>query len=125
MTRAFLTLLLLLPSLGQAADEAGGDPVAATFKVIAGLVLVLGLVLLLYALARRGFGGFAGQRAGRIKVVETRSLGPKRALYLVEVKGQELLLGVGSERIELLSNLGPAESETFDRTLRAQMESGP
>ncbi len=121
----FLTIFLLLPTLGQAADEAGGDPVVATFKVIAGLALVLGLVLLLYALSRRGFGGFPSARAGRIKVVESRSLGPKKALYLIEIKGRELLLGVGAERVELLSDLGPAQSEAFDRTLQAQMENRP
>ena len=73
--------------------------------MLAGLAVVLGLLYILYAVSRRGLGFLPGNKDGLIRVVEVRSLGPKRGLCLVEVRGRELLLGFGPERIECLAEL--------------------
>jgi flagellar protein FliO/FliZ len=121
--KAFLiAVFVLVPALAQASSAGAGSPTATLFKALAGLVLVLGLVLLLYALSRRGLGLMPGNRTGRIKVLEARGLGPKKALYLIEVAGQEMLIGVGSERVELVAHLGAAQQGAFDRTLGTELE---
>ncbi|WP_305045771.1 flagellar biosynthetic protein FliO [Geoalkalibacter sp.] len=123
--RVLFTLLLLAAPLNAWAQGAAASPAATLFKALAGLVLVLGLVLLLYAVSRRGLALMPGQKNGRIKILESRGLGPKKALYLVEIGGQELLLGVGAERIELLTRLEGGQSQAFDRTLRSELEIRP
>lgn len=74
------------------------------FQMLWGLLVVLGLIFLLYGLARKRFG-LGAMRPGAIKVLEMRYLMPRTALALVEVRGREFLIGVGNGRIELLSDL--------------------
>lgn len=124
MMKKVLTIVLLSPTLAWAAESGAATTTATLLKALSGLALVLGLVFLLYALSRRGLNLMPGTRNGRIKVLEMRSLGPKKGLYLVEVGGQELLLGVGAERVELLVSLGQAQPGAFDRNLRTELEKG-
>lgn len=109
-----ILLALLLAPLPALAAEAAGAPglFSAWLKLLAGLAVVLGLLYLFYALSRKGMLSFLpGTREGVIKIVEIKSLGPKKGLCLVQVRGQELLLGFGAERIDCLANLGPVRSE--------------
>ena len=127
MTRLFPLMLLLWPVPAWAADGAAGGMVAATLKLIAALAVVLGLVLLLYALGRKGTGWLPAAKGGAIRVVETRHLAPKKSLCLVEVRGEELLLGIGIERIEVLARLGrpgQGEAEGFAAALEAARGDG-
>ncbi|MDO3378065.1 flagellar biosynthetic protein FliO [Geoalkalibacter halelectricus] len=125
MKKAFLSVALLAPTLAQAAESGAVSTTATLLKALGGLALVLGLVFLLYAISRRGLNLMPGTRNGRIKVVEMRSLGPKKGLCLVEVGGQELLLGVGAERVELLAKLGQVQPGAFDHRLRTELEKSP
>ncbi len=106
-----LIALLLLPIPAFAAVDDSPGLFASWLKLLAGLAVVLGLLYLFYALSRKGLSFLPGARPGVIKIVEVRSLGPKKGLCLVEVRGQELLLGFGSERVDFLANLGPARAE--------------
>jgi flagellar protein FliO/FliZ len=75
------------------------------------LAVVLGLIYLLSHLSRRWLrGGMRfGGRPGHIRIVETRQLAPKKALLLVEVAGEYLLLGNGSEGITLIKQIDMLE----------------
>ncbi len=118
-----LLLSLLLPSAALAAATGGGGTGwAEVFRMLAGLGIVLGILFLLYAVVRRGFGPIPGARDSQLKIVEMRHLGPRKSLCLVEVRGKEFLLGVASERIDLLCRLEPGERTSFDETLRAKSE---
>ncbi|MCF6289657.1 MAG: flagellar biosynthetic protein FliO [Desulfobacterales bacterium] len=87
-------------------------------KMVAGLAVVLGLLYLLHALSRKGLFMMPGAKQGLIRIVEVRSLGGRKGLCLVEVRGQELLLGFGPERIECLARLEPgAAAKGFARQL--------
>lgn len=125
MKQLFLPIsLIFVPVPAFAAGSPGGDMVAATLKVIAALAVVLGIVLLLYALGRKGAGTgwLPSAKAGAIRIVEMRHLAPKKSLYLVEVRGEELLLGVGLERIEVLARFersGRTPAEGFSAVLDA------
>jgi len=121
--RSLLVLgILLWPATVWASDGAGSGLLAAGLKMMGALVVVLGIVLLLYAWARKKPGIFPATKTGAIKVVETRYLGPKKSLCLVAVRGEEFLLGVGQEKIELLSRLGRHASEKFEDTLQSNLE---
>jgi len=102
-------LLLPLPALAGV-DESPGL-FASWMKLLAGLAVVLGLLYLFYALSRKGLAFLPGAKTGAIKIVEMRSLGPKKGVCLVEVRGQELLLGFGPERVDFLASIGPARVE--------------
>lgn len=107
-----LAIFLLPVPAFAAVDGSSPGIFSAWLKLLGGLAVVLGLLYLFYALSRKGMLSFLpGAREGAIKIVEVKSLGPKRGLCLVQVRGQELLLGFGSERIECLANLGPVRVE--------------
>lgn len=118
MIRTVLTLLILLaPRLAVAAETAGSEGLLIpALKMLGALALVVGLLLLFYAASRKGFGILPRSRDGQIKMVETKALGGKKFLCLVQVRGQEMLLGVSNERIECLAQLEPG-SGNFAATL--------
>lgn len=119
-----LSLLILLPVTVQAASAPPDPLIGSGLRMVAGLLLVLGLMLLLYALSKRGLRWLPGSREGRIQIRETRPLGGKKALCLIEVQGRELLLGVSSERIELLCELSREPTASFEEALQRQSQEG-
>ncbi|MEZ4483706.1 MAG: flagellar biosynthetic protein FliO [Syntrophotaleaceae bacterium] len=118
------TLLATLPATAQAAAETPDPLIGNGLRLLAGLLLVLGIMLLVYALSKRGLRWLPGSREGRIHIRETRPLGGKKALCLVEVQGRELLLGIASERIELLCELGRDATASFEETLQKHSREG-
>jgi len=114
---------MLLPQTAAAAGGLGSDTLLpASLKLIGALTIVLGIVLLLYYFSRKGFNFLPSAKTGAIKLIEARHLMPKKSIYLVEVRGKELLLGVGVDRIELLSQLDWHNGTTFEETLNTQLE---
>ncbi|OGQ13005.1 MAG: hypothetical protein A2138_23910 [Deltaproteobacteria bacterium RBG_16_71_12] len=77
------------------------------FKTMLMLAVVLGIA---YLTLHKGLGKLvARQNLGRrIKVVERVSLDPKRALFLVELDGKQMLLGAGEGGVVHLKDLSPA-----------------
>lgn len=104
---SFLFFLILLPeSYALAAASSVNDDLAASFRVMWGLLIVLAIILVLYALFRKRFSILNQRRPGKaIHVLEIQPLMPRKSLCLVEVKGKEYLLGVGNESISLLAAL--------------------
>ncbi len=94
--------LLLAPATADAAETLSMG--SAVLQMAWALAVVVGLILVIYALARRRLGPTA-LRGEAIKVVELRHLMPKTSLALVEVHGRELLLGISAGGIELLADL--------------------
>lgn len=105
-----VVLSICSPAIACAASQQGiegGSMAGAILQMIASLAVVIGMIFLLYYIYNRWFKGMAGGRSGsgRIRVVETRYLAPKRSLMLVEVAGEYLLLGNGSEGVRLIKKL--------------------
>mgnify|MGYP001769876431 CR=1 FL=1 len=119
--RAFpCCLIALMPSCAWAAETP--SMANAALQTLWALLVVAGLILALYALARKRFalGGLAG---GNIKVIEMRPLLPKTSLALVEVRGREYLLGISSGNIQLLADLSttaPQPQPSFSQVLRQE-----
>jgi flagellar biosynthetic protein FliO len=114
--------------LATAAAFADGDPLkdqptgkeemtTAALKMLGSLILVIGLIVTLFYLARKVRGRVGGPgRTARIQLIETLTIAPRRWVALVEVLDQWLILGVGPEEVRLLTQLRrPLEGETMER----------
>ena len=94
-----------------AADAfAAGQPAmsAALLRTTWALLVVVGLILALYGLARKRLN-LGARRGSIINIVEVRPLMTKTTLALVEVRGRELLLGVSASGIHCLADLSSQE----------------
>ncbi len=105
-----VAVCLCAPAVACAAGGKNGEGesmTAAVFQMMASLAVVLGIIYLLYYVFRRWFKGVGvgKTRTGYIRVVQTRYLAPKRSLLIVEVGGEYLLLGNGSEGVQLIKKL--------------------
>jgi flagellar biogenesis protein FliO len=85
--------------------------------LVAATVLVAGAAILLNGWRRTRAAGVAG---ARIDVVASRYLGSKRALTVIEVDGERLLLALSGSTVRLVTRLGrPAKNRS------ARPEGGP
>jgi len=115
------------PGLSPQAAPAAAAPDVRTFSspTTGPLLRMLGGVGLVCALAsgvtwwarRRRVG--TGGTSTTIQVMAARSLGPRHRLAVVEVAGRTLLLGVGSEAINLLADL--TDPIAFSETLHERL----
>ena len=82
------------------------DMTAATFKMLASLAFIVGIIIVVFYLLRRlkAFGT-GKQLALNMRIVASLPIAPKRSVTVVEVGGKWLILGVGTESINLLSTM--------------------
>lgn len=125
MVKTFLYLLLFLPNPAYALVSAETELVPLSLKVMGGLAIVLGIVLLLYAVVKKSGRWLPAGQNREINLVEVRYLAPKKALYLIEVNGSRLLLSSTSERMETLAQwpLKGDRPATFDHVLSETTDS--
>ncbi|MFW6055406.1 MAG: FliO/MopB family protein [Thermodesulfobacteriota bacterium] len=108
---------------------AGSEPVNFFFsglKLFIATLIVVGIMLLIHVLQRRGVKFLKGKSPTGIKILETRPVGGRKSLCLVEVRGQELLVGIGNERIDFLYHFGaPKGSRRFEDDLQKGVKAKP
>ncbi len=109
-------LVLFTPQPATAATTIMSDT-AAYFRLTWGLLVVLGIILILYALVRKRFSLLHSSEKSAIKVVEMRHLMPKKSLCLVEVKGREYLIGISADNISLIADLAVSAEPSFAAAL--------
>lgn len=119
MRRRFAALSGLAAALSPApamAQAAGGSVtsfgVGDWFGLMLRLALVVGVIWgAVYAMRwyTRRVGGERGGAVRALDIVETRSLGPNRALHLVRLGGRAVLIGVTPERINALMEINDPE----------------
>lgn len=115
--RLLIPLLLLMSQPVFAAETiAAPSFLGSSLKMAAALAFVIGVLLLLYAASRKGFGVLPQKKGGLIQVLETRPLGGRKFLCVVKVRNEELLLGMSNDRIECLTKI--SSGETFAETLQ-------
>jgi flagellar biogenesis protein FliO len=125
MMMLFIAMAFLLATEGgaiaggtQLGDQPTGkeEMTTATLKMLGSLILVIGLIVTLFYLARKVRWRVAGPgRIARMQLVETLTIAPRRWVALVEVRDQWLILGVGPEEVRFLSQLQrPSEAETLE-----------
>ncbi|MEE4254009.1 MAG: flagellar biosynthetic protein FliO [Desulfuromusa sp.] len=116
MRLLFFTLTFMAQPVFAADNIAETSLLGSSLKMLAALGVVIGILLLLYAASRKGFGIMPQKKSGIIQVLETRPLGGRKFLCVVKVRGQEMLLGLSNDRIECLSQL--TSGEKFSETLQ-------
>ena len=88
------------------------DTGPSLLRVLGALSLVLGLFLAGAWLVRNGrIANFGRSRSTRLRVLESRSLGARQALYVVAYGEEQFLIGSTPAGINLLSHLAPHEGE--------------
>lgn len=96
----------------ETGGEAGGFNIVSSFiQMAASLAVVVGIILVFHYLSRKWLKGSipGSSRAGYIRVVENRFLAPKKALLLVEVSGEYMLLGSCGDNITFLKQVDVLE----------------
>lgn len=110
------SFLLFAPCAAHAAELQGGASgfsVAAGFlQMLASLGIVVGMIFVARHLVTRIQRGGLSKRSvpKHVRVVESRFLGPKKSLILVEVGGEYLLLGSTGDGINLIKQIDMIES---------------
>lgn len=84
---------------------------ASFLQMLAALGLVVGLILLVYYAATRLLRKLPVLSQGNrnIRIVEVRSMGPRKALVLVEVAGEYLLLSSSGEQLTYIKSVDMLE----------------
>jgi flagellar protein FliO/FliZ len=96
----------------------GLDEMGSYFRMLWGLLVVLGIILILYGILKKRLSLFHSPASQSIKVLEIKPLMGKKALCLVEVKGEEYLLGISNDRINHIATIDSAKESSFATTLR-------
>lgn len=104
-------LVLLSPQTATAAAEISDT--SAYLRLTWGLLIVLGIILIFYALAKKRFSLLNSSEKNLIKVLEIRHLMPKKSICLIEVRGREYLLGIGADNVSLIAGLPQNSESTF------------
>lgn len=82
------------------------DVASATIKMIFSLGFVLAIVWGLYRLAKKKLPMVnGGGKRHLIQVIENHSIGVKKHIAMVKIPGSVLVLGVGAEKISLLTQI--------------------
>ena len=126
----YALILLTLSSSPVAAESAAqlslltgnSEILSNSCRVIWGLLIVLGIILLLYGLLRKRFSILTSLPDKEIKILEIKPLMGKKAICLVEVRGQEFLLGISEAQITNLASLPPKITPSFSETLQQKSE---
>lgn len=97
---------------------------AIGWQSLVSVLIVLGLMVALAWLARRG--AFRGLRSrGRAMAVETAlPLGERRSLVVVEVEGRRLLLGLTPANVSFVTELTPGAAR-FEQELASRQGAQP
>lgn len=107
--------LVFFPVVAQGAGgqtgEGGFGFLSSFLQMVAALMLVVGLILLTYYVSTRLMRKIPALRPGNqhIRVLEVRAMGPRKALILIEVSGEYLLLSSSGEHLTLVKQIDMLE----------------
>ena len=123
MIRMLFVPICLIPAELWAVGTEPVDFFSSGLKLFIATIIVIGIMLLLHVLHRKGIKFLKGDDSGGIQILETRPVGGKKSLCLVKVRDQELLVGLGNERIDFLYHFGGAkENRQFEDDLQKRLE---
>jgi flagellar biosynthetic protein FliO len=98
------------PSLTHQGSEPSGSlgSTELFFRMMLSILLVVGLGVGALYLSKKVLPRVTKACGKEIRVIETTYLGPRKALHLVEIGGQRLLIGSTNESIVTLADVGDA-----------------
>lgn len=107
---AVLFSLAALPAHSADMGGTGMSLIGSFVQMLASLAVVIGVIMLFSHLASRWLKNTPSAGVPRyIRLVETRHLGPKKSLMLVEVGGEYFLLGNSAEGMQLIKQVDMLE----------------
>jgi len=109
--------LVFTPATNAHAAVAATDDITAYFRVMWGLLVVLAIILVLFALLKKRFAIINPRSTKAIRVLEIQPLMPKKSICLIEVRGKEYLLGIANESITLLADMNSNSRSSFQEIL--------
>ena len=85
-----------------------------SIKMLTSLIIILGAIVLLFFLLRRlRLSPLMNGRSPVMRILGTLNLAPKRAVALVEICDQWLVVGIGTENVTLISKIDrPPDADT-------------
>ena len=116
----FVTIGFISKPYAAFALENEGMLLEGYMRVVWGMLIVLGIMLLLYGFLRKRFSLYTQSPDQRIKIIEIKPLMQKKSLCVVEVNDEEYLLGISSDRIDHIAKLSPKANVSFTETLHAE-----
>jgi len=105
---------MLTPAIPAQAAVADTSDITAYFRVMWGLLIVLAIILVLFALLKKRFSIINPRSTKAIRVLEIQPLMPKKSICLIEVRGREYLLGIANESITLLADMNNSKKSFQD-----------
>lgn len=117
---SFANTVLAKTSQHDSLLTGGNEVLSNSFRVIWGLLIVLGIILILYGLLRKRFSLLSSSTDKEIQIREIKPLMGKKALCLVEVRGQEFLIGISDSTISTLANLTAKKEQSFADALKKE-----
>jgi flagellar biosynthetic protein FliO len=81
-----------------------GDGGLGVMRTLFSLVLVIGMMVAAYYWIKRR-GGTPGAAVRRMRVIERLPVDTRRSILLLEVDGEELLVGVGNDTLSPIKTL--------------------
>jgi flagellar biogenesis protein FliO len=121
MARLLFLTILFHPAMLRAAQPEPINLFASGVKLFIGLAVVVAAMLLFHVVNRKGFKFLESRHTGMIRILETRAMGARKSLCLVEVEGERILLGLGSDRVDLLHRFGAERGAgRFEEELSSQ-----
>lgn len=112
---------LIMPDangIGLGADSAVSRDMM--IRTMLWMVLMVGIVMALAWLTKRLLPRVGMHSGKEIRVLETTGLGPRRALHLVQVGSQQLLIGSTSEHITMLTAVNPIFPDVMSTRLNRE-----
>jgi flagellar biosynthetic protein FliO len=103
-----------------------GSLLILTLKVVGGLALVVGLMLLFFVwLKKMGFSPKTQHQGSLIQVLDTRLIGPKKYVSVVRIADECLAVGVTEQQITLLGKLANEQIPVVDQQDTDSDQSAP
>jgi len=82
------------------------DLTITALKMVLALIAILLAMLLFYFFSKKlSFSPIKKEKEGYIRILENKYLGLKKSLYLVEIPGSILVLGVSNDNISYLTEI--------------------
>lgn len=82
-----------------------GNEALAVVRLVVTLLLVIGAMLATFFWLKRR-GGLPGAAQKRMRVVERLPIDSRRSILLLQVDGEEIVVGVGNDTLSPITRLG-------------------
>ena len=105
MIRLFGVLAIFIPIYSFAAEDNVGPPDLALTSMLGSLLLVIVCIFIFAFLMKQTNLLKNGRAKSQIKIIATQPLGAKARVQMIEVNGQQYLLGVSEQNVTLLDKL--------------------